>query len=403
MPSRLYVSAAMLVLALTATASAQQGVAWRSDLAAAQQEARSSGRLVLMHFWTESCGPCKRLDAMVFNQPNVGAAIESRYVPVKLNANESAEIALKMGVTRVPTDIVATADGQVVERLISPATPMDYIGKMTQLAAAHSSRPGGAFDQAAAAAPQASQLAPAVANSAYANLSLSNSDMQTTAGAIARATGSPAAAAYTNQPTANPGGGSRYAGVAAETSSPYASRPAAPAAASAAPVAPPVAAAPPASNPYFQAATQAQAPAVQPPAVQQVAAQKTTPSVEPQFGFDGYCPVTMKQQWRWVKGDPQWGAVHRGSTYLFTGQEQRDEFLRDPDAYSPVLSGVDPVVALEQQRSVPGKRAFALEYGGNFYLFSSEETLSRFWADADRYANGVRAAMNPAGGGRLVR
>jgi YHS domain-containing protein len=153
------------------------------------------------------------------------------------------------------------------------------------------------------------------------------------------------------------------------------------------------------SNPYTNQ---------QPLAATQVVNQPTTPSIpetttaqvqlppgSPPLGFDGYCPVTMKREWRWQKGDVNWGAVHRGKTYLFSSQEARDEFLKpgNGDLYAPVLGGIDPVLAIDNGNSVPGSRQFSVEYGGNFYLFSSEQTLSQFWGSADRYATGVRQAM----------
>ena len=107
----------------------------------------------------------------------------------------------------------------------------------------------------------------------------------------------------------------------------------------------------------------------------------------------------MKREWQWKKGDVRWGAVHRDRTYLFASQDARDEFLKPgmADQFSPVLGGIDPVLAIDQQQNVAGSRQFAVEYRNQFYLFSSEETLRQFWSAADRYATGVYQAMNPAG------
>ena len=110
----------------------------------------------------------------------------------------------------------------------------------------------------------------------------------------------------------------------------------------------------------------------------------------------------MKRQWQWAQGDIRYGAEHRGRTYLFASQACQQEFLANPDSYSPVLSGMDPVLHLEQMQSVPGKRQYALEYKGQFYLFSNEQTLNRFWQNADQYTAGVQQAMH-SGQGRMVR
>lgn len=120
------------------------------------------------------------------------------------------------------------------------------------------------------------------------------------------------------------------------------------------------------------------------------------------LGLEGYCPVTVVERGSWVEGRPQWGARHRGRTYLFAGPEQQRAFLADPDRYAPALSGDDPVLAFEGGRSEPGRRAFGVTYQSRMYLFSSPETRATFSADPDRYTARVMLAEGaaPTGGPR---
>ena len=110
----------------------------------------------------------------------------------------------------------------------------------------------------------------------------------------------------------------------------------------------------------------------------------------------------MRSQWKWVQGDARWGIVHRGRTYLFAGQAEQQQFWTDPDRYSPALSGMDPVMAIDHKQQVPGKREHSIDYDNLFYMFSNEATLQQFTANPERYATGVRAAMGIPRG-RLVR
>ena len=43
---------------------------------------------------------------------------------------------------------------------------------------------------------------------------------------------------------------------------------------------------------------------------------RALPPNAPPLGFDGYCPVSMRQHWKWVPGDPRYGVVHRRSNVL---------------------------------------------------------------------------------------
>lgn len=128
-----------------------------------------------------------------------------------------------------------------------------------------------------------------------------------------------------------------------------------------------------------------------------------TPSPYP-VGLDGYCPVTLAEQAKWIEGRAQWGVQHRGRTYLFAGADEQQRFLANPDRYAPALSGDDVVVAFEAGSQIPGQRRYGVTYQSRIYLFSSLETRSRFAANPQAYASRVRLAESPgAGTGSLVR
>jgi protein disulfide-isomerase len=386
------------------------GVEWQHDLESAKATARETGRLVLVHFWTPTCTPCMKLETTVFNQPGVANALQAQFVPVKLNANDHPEIAQSFGITRVPTDVILSADGQVVDKFISPPTAVTYVAEATQRARQHTTRLGGAFAQAAAVAPVPSKI-----NTAYAGLQIPPNTP---------------AALDAQSVNLNPG-------WTATQTNPFAATTAVTASATAAsPVLPPVAPAalapksvpdpfgqvpqvshevvtpqiPPRqfANPY--AASPPSGATAQTPAGAAATSQPSAPPVDPRalapnaipIGFDGYCPVSMRTQWKWVPGDPRYGIVHRGRTYLMAGPAEQQQFWADPDRFSPALSGMDPVLAIDHGQQVPGKREHSIDYQNQFYMFASEATLQQFTSTPERYAVAVRQAMGIQRG-RLVR
>ena len=119
--------------------------------------------------------------------------------------------------------------------------------------------------------------------------------------------------------------------------------------------------------------------------------------------LDGFCPVTLANQNSWKKGDRRWGAVHRGRIYLFAGPKQQAEFLSDPDRFSPVLSGVDPVQLTESREAIEGKREHGVFYRNQIYLFSSEASLKQFWSNPERYAGPIRQAMQAGTVDQMLR
>jgi protein disulfide-isomerase len=112
------------------------------------------------------------------------------------------------------------------------------------------------------------------------------------------------------------------------------------------------------------------------------------------LALEGFCPVTLSDQERWVAGDPRWGARHEGRTYLFSGPAEQQRFLAEPARYAPVFSANDVVLAVDENRIASGQRDFGVWFPdparGHVYLFSSEMTLRRFYADSGRYLDGLR-------------
>lgn len=158
----------VLSMAIAAPAAAQQeSIHWHHDLESAKSMAKESGRLVLIHFWTPTCGPCAALEQNVFSQPGVAGAVEAVYVPVKLNADENTATAQWYGINRVPMDVVISPDGQLVGKMVSPPTAGAYVAEVTGLANKYATMSGQAYAAAAAKAPVQPQI-----NAAYANLQL---------------------------------------------------------------------------------------------------------------------------------------------------------------------------------------------------------------------------------------
>jgi len=112
--------------------------------------------------------------------------------------------------------------------------------------------------------------------------------------------------------------------------------------------------------------------------------------------LEGCCPVTFAADTRWARGDVRWGAIHRGRTYLFASQAFQQQFLANPDAYAPMLSGNDPVAFVDRGELVDGQLSRGVLYNTQMYLFESEQSLQTFWSNPQRYSDIVIQAMRAA-------
>jgi len=418
---------ALLGAALLGPSTQAAGIRWRTNVDAAKIEANQTGKLVLLHFYTPSCGPCKKLERDVFSQPQIVAAMERDYVPVKLNADESPALAHAYQIQRVPSEVVLTPQGNVVQKLGCPLEPGAYGTQLANVAQYHHKRT--ANRTVSAQTPM---------HSAYAGLKITPSANSHSASAAAQppsARPAPAMPAvtqnpYFNQATPAPQPTQQIVTAARQQPRPQQTKPPQPSVAALPTNAMPSsyrnAAAPQPPMPTVQQQVRpaaATAPSVSTSATTHAATQPAQhqmptaapaaswppqlPAGTPALAFDGYSPVSLKTSKKWVRGQQAFGAIHRDRTYLFTSNLERQQFLADPDAYSPVFSGNDPVKMLEDNKQIAGSRRFGFEYRGAFYLFSSQETMTRFANDPDRYSAGVRLAMDrmdsAASGGTIRR
>jgi len=388
---------AAAALAPLAAFAQSPGIAWRTNVDAAKLEAGQSNRLLLLHFWRPSCGPCRVLDQTVFNQPHVGAAVERSFVPVKVDTEASPAQASFFRIEQVPTDVIIDGHGHVIATLPCPMSADAYLGQLENLVR-H-------VRQSQANAPIPGSEAPPV-NAAYANLPMSRTTPTMPSPPADGRYAAPAAAPQQTNPwvAAAPAPGQAQASYPA----PGAATPSETAAANATPPGTGLPSMPANAMPRsYQAQATSPTPAVTqnqyvatPPAAQKPI---ELPAGCPPLAFDGCCAVTLKTYKKWATGDATYGAVHRGRTYLFVGSKERDQFMANPDAYSPVFAGLDPVLLLDNQQSVAGSRKFGYEFDGRFYLFSSRETMDRFASNAPSYAAGVRQAMSKIDGVGSVR
>jgi YHS domain-containing protein/thiol-disulfide isomerase/thioredoxin len=470
------------VIAVSNAAYSQTTIPWIHNMEQARQVAQRDHRLLLIHFYADWCGPCRTLDRTVFPHPDVGRSISANYVPVKIDVDRNKALAEQYGVTQIPTDVIADANGRVLFHTKSPSDPSQYTQLLNRLASSQSlttpvhtvatrmpqqgepmsdapqnrwetSTWGQTANREQTAASQAYQPIDSGydARSAWQGSNYGsetsgfyNSSAPPSSGsqngsrdAGQFATGDPAArpsdAAVPswNLPSTGPqnqpvpgaespvvtppleqrpayGAGSPQAGWGqtnpyvsnepATSNAPFASGWVPPSSNPSPPPGGPVPLTVPAdrrgggfSNPY--ATDFANAPSSPPPG--ETRAQTST--TNPPLALDGHCAVTLAEGEKWEKGNPLWGVRHRGRTYLFVSQQQKQKFLADPDRYSPVLSGYDPTRFVDYGEPVPGQRRHGMWFRGKTYLFADEDSLKRFSLNPEYYERKADEIMMAGG------
>jgi hypothetical protein len=122
----------LVSLVLGGSQQAYSQINWQSQLKTAHAQAQAEGKLLLLHFYDENCVWCDRLEAGAFQSPEVASAIEKNFVPVKIHASRNPTIASTFKVSRFPTDVIVTPQGQALTHTVSPQDPARYVSMLTQ-------------------------------------------------------------------------------------------------------------------------------------------------------------------------------------------------------------------------------------------------------------------------------
>lgn len=122
-----------ILLGLTlATGAVTAQTNFRSiDFNEALKQSQAENKLVFIDFYTDWCGPCRKMSKEVFPQKQVGDYFNAQFVCIKLNAEkEGKELAQKFEVKAYPTFIIADQQGNT-KATITGAFPADaFVAKV---------------------------------------------------------------------------------------------------------------------------------------------------------------------------------------------------------------------------------------------------------------------------------
>ena len=73
-------------IGMVAASSASAEIAWQTNLRTAHAQAKAEGKLLLLHFYSDHCTWCEKLEKGAFQTPQVGQAISQAFVRQKPTA-----------------------------------------------------------------------------------------------------------------------------------------------------------------------------------------------------------------------------------------------------------------------------------------------------------------------------
>ena len=427
----------LLVTFLLCSLTLGQEIDWLTDMEAAKRKAAEENKLILIHFTADWCGGCQQLERFVFNNISVIGAIESQVVPLKIDVDLHPDLVDQYNVKGIPFDVTTDANGDVVAQRRSPDSRDDYMSMMSQISKMDTNQVASAdpvqrefLEQYRANSQPTSQGPGLDFNSNQLSFRPSGSSIDPMLESDSPSAGTEPAgfrpadfretASSVQQPTdfrvdgptipqvpPTPAANEQFVGTPGFTQNKMLEEQPVPATA---------------TQNQFQIPSQttetvqlrAQSQRIinpmfvkQKPAEEQVANpiaqfdsepmnQESEQVAPPEFALGGNCPVTLLTDSRWVKGDKQFGCVHRGRVYIFASAANMKTFLAAPDDYSPILAGFDPVDFCDLGELNDGEASLGVFMSKSgqqkVVLFRSADNRAKFQSEPKKYLAAVRTA-----------
>ncbi len=99
---------------------------WIRDMGVAQEIAKTQDKPILIDFYTEWCGWCKRLDKDTYSNKEVQESLE-KFVCVKIDAEENKALAKEYKVNGFPSTVFLRSSGQLIEVVPGYLPPQKFL------------------------------------------------------------------------------------------------------------------------------------------------------------------------------------------------------------------------------------------------------------------------------------
>lgn len=375
-----------IVLTSIGAQSANAQIAWEGKLRDAHTSAKQQGKLMLLHFYTDNCVYCERLEAGAFRSASVSNAINQNFVAVKVHGGKNPKLAKMFKVTKYPTDVIVTTDGKALSHSVSPQQPDRYIAMLTgaqisyaktkTMLARQKQTPAASVAVATAAPVAVERSAPAQATKPSApGFAMPSAPEATTTTALPVQIPAPGQVPADIAPPPSPTPTTSLASTGKSRENKFLL---------------------PGAHPVNATLAGARSNGITLPAADLKAAANS--SVKPDLAIQGYCAVSVINKSEWVEGKSELGVVHLGKLYLFSDQASMDLFLADPIPFTPMLNEIDVVRFFEEKQIVKGKREWGVidPIHNRMFFFGDKATMLHFEKEYTRYLDASIEVMNHA-------
>ena len=106
-----------LIVTLFGSSLYADGIHWRRSFLDALKESERTQQHMFVQITADWCNYCKKMDAGTLSDPEIVKLINSSFIPVKVNADEQKTLTSRIKVQYVPSSVVISADRKILAKL----------------------------------------------------------------------------------------------------------------------------------------------------------------------------------------------------------------------------------------------------------------------------------------------
>lgn len=362
--------------------NAEEGFRWEKDFNTAVQKATENNQLVLVHFYGNHCPPCRKMDRDIFSRSDLYQTIADYFVPIKVDTSQNPNAVKSLEIVSIPTDIVVTPQGRILYRRVGGTTPEQYLNEILAVAEQYYR------DQLQQQGLEQGQGQDTLQHDQH-DQQLQQQGLEQQVQQWEEQPNGLDPYSQGERPSLEDNWGEVLPQLPL---SPLQSTELYPLQSDWSVETDPFSTSVsstemlPESQPTVVQASSVPIPSTVVTQAYHVPNSNVVPSntqpvsndSTPHIMYEGYCPVELQDNKRWVLGLSEWTLHYGGADFVFSGKEAMQTFARDPHRYIPVLFGCDVVATFREQQRIFGVRKYGGWFQNRIYLFVSRENYDLF-------------------------
>lgn len=136
---RHYLVFSLSLIFIQSVSSHVQGeeIHWRTNLKQAALQARAEDKAMLIQIGASWCGFCHKMEKETYQDPKVIKHVNSCFIPIRVDADQNAELVEAIGVAGLPTTAIITPQLKIVKKISGYVAAQELEGHLNKICLAN--------------------------------------------------------------------------------------------------------------------------------------------------------------------------------------------------------------------------------------------------------------------------